>query len=326
MDNIAIIGKGVTLGYGKSNKGRVILENLNFRLKKGEMTCLLGANGVGKSTLIKAILGLLKPWKGEIQILGERVETLSPRQLANKLSVVLTDPFLSGNMTVKQLVALGRIPHTDWYGKLRDKDFEAISKALKLTKIQDLEDERLSEISDGQRQKAMIARALAQDGEIMILDEPTAHLDLVNRFEIMNLLSKIAKEQNKALLVVTHNLEMALDTSHQFWILQNSNTLVTGTPEDLIMNSEINHLFPSDKFIFNRQKGKLENRSEKIEYAIKGPEELVFWVEKALQKASITKLPSEVSVTENPFQIRMDQSEFTQIETFIQHLQKSNLP
>ena len=324
MENLVIVGKGLTLGYGKAPKGKVILEDLNFQLKKGEMTCLLGANGVGKSTLIKAILGILKPWKGEIEILGKNLSTLDPAQIAKKLSVVLTEPFLSGNMTVKQLVALGRIPHTDWHGKLGNKDYEAISKALRLTKTQDIQDERLSEISDGQRQKAMIARALAQDGEIMILDEPTAHLDLVNRFEIMNLLAMIAKEENKSLLVVTHNLEIALDTAHQFWILQKSDSLITGIPEDLVLNGQINHLFSGDKFSFNLVKGKLETKREKIEYTIQGPEDLIFWVEKALQKAGLTKLSSEVQVKKNPFEILVNQHQFTQIEPFIQYLLRSN--
>lgn len=321
MEKSVIVGENLTLGYGTGAKKKRILSDINFSLKKGEMTCLLGPNGVGKSTLVRGVLGQIAPWKGTVKIKGKNVQAIAPKEMAKTLAVVLTDPFLSGNMTVQQLVSLGRIPHTQWHGKLLSSDYDAISNAIRSTKIEELKDERLSEISDGQRQKAMIARALAQDGEIMILDEPTAHLDLINRFEIMNLLSQIAKNQDKALLVVSHNLEIALDTAQQFWILEKENSLLSGTPEDLILSGEINRLIPNDKFHFNLEKGKLETNSLESNLIIEGSKKHTFWVEKALHKAGIFDLSEKISLRVNPFQLIFDDQKFTQIEALIDYIQ-----
>ncbi|WP_332911217.1 ABC transporter ATP-binding protein [Algoriphagus boritolerans] len=280
-----------------------ILNDLNFQLYSGELTCLLGPNGVGKSTLIKAILGQIKPWKGELKIDNQSLENLGIEELAKRISVVLTDPVFPGNMTVGQLVALGRTPHTGWSGKLNKLDREIVEKALSDTKIAYLRDERLSEISDGQRQKAMIARALAQDGKLMILDEPTAHLDLVNRFEIMELLRDIAAQKGKAVLVVTHDLDIAIETADRFWLLNCGTPLISGKPEDLIISGKINQLLPGDKYRFSLDRGKIEFEIRDSGFEIEGPPELVFWVEKALRKAGILNLSHPVSVTKEPFTI-----------------------
>lgn len=303
MANPAIIGKDLSLGYAKGKVRKEILSGLNFRLFPGQLTCLLGPNGVGKSTLIKAILGQLKPWKGDLILDGRPIQTYTHADLAKKLSVVLTEPFLPGNMTVGQLVALGRIPHTNWTGKLESSDLEAVEKALSATKIQYLKEERLAEISDGQRQKAMIARALAQDGKTMVLDEPTAHLDLVNRFEIMQLLRDIAKTQEKAILVVTHDLEIALETADQFWLLNCGTPLISGLPEDLVISGQINQLLPGDKFRFSLEKGKIEASVSDRKLEISGPTELVFWVRKALEKAGVSGSDLNIQVEENPFSV-----------------------
>jgi iron complex transport system ATP-binding protein len=186
MKKSTIVAKNLTLGYSNRKPKKAVLENLSFQLFENELTCLLGPNGVGKSTLIKAILGQLKPWDGELTLNERNIQNFSNAELSKALSVVLSEPVLPGNMTVGQLVALGRIPHTGWTGRLDLHDRDLIENALYLTKTEELKDERLSEISDGQRQKAMIARALAQDGKVMVLDEPTAHLDLVNRYQIMH--------------------------------------------------------------------------------------------------------------------------------------------
>ncbi|MDP3473652.1 MAG: ABC transporter ATP-binding protein, partial [Algoriphagus sp.] len=211
LKHIALEGKGLSLGYFHQKAKKEILQDLSFQLFSGELTCLLGPNGVGKSTLIKAILGQIKPWQGEILLENQVLQKFGTEELAKRISVVLTDPVFPGNMTVGQLVALGRTPHTGWSGKLSEQDRGIVEKALSDTKIGYLRDERLSEISDGQRQKAMIARALAQNGQLMILDEPTAHLDLVNRFEIMQVLREIASQKGKAVLVVTHDLDIAVE-------------------------------------------------------------------------------------------------------------------
>lgn len=323
QQHIALEGKGLTLGYFHQKTKKEILENLNFQLFSGELTCLLGPNGVGKSTLIKAILGQIKPWKGEILIENQFIENLGVEELAKRISVVLTDPVFPGNMTVGQLVALGRTPHTGWSGKLNSTDREIVEKALSDTKITYLRDERLSEISDGQRQKAMIARALAQDGKLMILDEPTAHLDLVNRFEIMELLRDIAAQKGKAVLVVTHDLDIAIETADRFWLLNCGTPLISGKPEDLIISGKINQLMPGEKYRFSLERGKLEFEIQNLGFEISGPPELVFWVRKALFKAGVLETKELIFVGKDPFLILTEGKRFNTVDQLLLHFTRS---
>jgi iron complex transport system ATP-binding protein len=323
LKHIALEGKGLSLGYFHQKARKEILHVLNFQLFSGELTCLLGPNGVGKSTLIKAILGQIKPWQGEILLENQVLQKFGTEELAKRISVVLTDPVFPGNMTVGQLVALGRTPHTAWSGKLSETDRQIVEKALSDTKIQYLRDERLSEISDGQRQKAMIARALAQDGQLMILDEPTAHLDLVNRFEIMQVLREIASQKEKAVLVVTHDLDIAVETADRFWLLNCGTPLISGKPEDLIISGEINQLLPGKKFKFSVERGKLEFEIRDSGFEITGPTELVFWVKKALRKAGLNTFKGTLTIQRSPFSIRLGEAQFDTIEALIHFLEKS---
>ncbi|MBN3582742.1 ABC transporter ATP-binding protein [Algoriphagus aestuarii] len=322
MKNPSIIGRNLTLGYQKGKLLKEVVESLDFELYAGELTCLLGPNGVGKSTLIKAILGQLPPWNGELLIDQKEVSTLSISELAKTLAVVLTDPVFPGNMTVGQLVALGRVVHTDWTGRLGKDDKIAVKNALSLTKIGYLENERLSEISDGQRQKAMIARALAQDSGILILDEPTAHLDLVNRYEIMHLLREISHKENKAVLVVTHDLEIAIETADQFWILNCGIPLISGIPEELVISGKINHLLPGEKFHFDVDKGRIKKKSEKDNWKIIGDPVYRYWVKKALEKAEVNLQESQIQVNQSPFSVEFEGKSFATLRDFISFLIK----
>jgi iron complex transport system ATP-binding protein len=220
-------------------------------------------------------------------------------------------------MTVGQLVAMGRIPHTSWTGKLEGTDREVIQNALSATKIEYLRDERLSEISDGQRQKALIARALAQDGKVMVLDEPTAHLDLVNRYEIMHLLQEISRTQGKSILVVTHDLEIALETADRFWLMNCGTPLISGLPEDLVISGQINQLLPGKKFHFSVKKGRIESKIKELKFDISGPGEYTTWVSKALEKAGIKALPGPIEVSRDPFLIKYVGMEYLSLQEFI---------
>src|SRR5690554_154683 len=280
-------GRGVAIGYPKGSTTNWIAEGISFSLKAGQLTCLLGPNGVGKSTLIKAILGHKLPMKGEILYKGEPIKTLNARAMARKVSVVLTDRISPGNLTVRQLVGLGRIPFTNWLGAIAEEDQKVIDSAIQETKIGYLADKKVAELSDGQLQKTMIARALAQDGELMILDEPTAHLDLVNRLEIMQLLREIAHARRKAILVVTHDLDIAVETADKFWLMPCSGPLISGTPEDLILSGEINELLPRGKSHFNPATGKIQSSIPLDEPHIEGPKEVVQWLELALRKRNL---------------------------------------
>lgn len=320
MKREAISGKNLSLGYQKGNDKKTILEGLNFSLQSGELTCLLGPNGVGKSTLVKAILGEIKPFKGEITIGGKTNSEFSNAELAKELAVVLTEQILPGNMTVAQLVALGRIPYTNWTGKLNQLDREKVNQALAATKITYLKDERLSEISDGQRQKAMIARALAQDGKVMILDEPTAHLDLVNRYEIMHLLREICVNEEKAILVVTHDLEIALETADRFWLLNCGTPLIEGLPEDLVISGQINELLPGKEFYFDPEKGKIQKTADFPIWNISGDKNLIYWLQKAFSKKNIGLLDNLIEVKSEPFQILFEGKTFLSLEEFFKFL------
>lgn len=321
QQHIALEGKGLSLGYIHQKARKEVLNGLDFQLFNGELTCLLGPNGVGKSTLIKAILGQIKPWKGEILLENQPIQNFGTEELAKRISVVLTDPVFPGNMTVGQLVALGRTPHTGWSGKLNDRNREIVEQALSDTKINYLREERLSEISDGQRQKAMIARALAQDGQLMILDEPTAHLDLVNRFEIMQLLREIAAKKKKSVLVVTHDLDIAVETADRFWLMNCGIPVVSGKPEDLIISGEINLLLPGKKYRFSLERGKMEFETQDLKFDLDGPPELVFWLKKALAKANIGKLEDQISIKPLPFSIEYKEINFGKIADLIRFLQ-----
>jgi len=314
--HIALEGRGISLGYVQEGRRKEILQDLDFQLFTGEFTCLLGPNGVGKSSLVKSILGELLPWKGNMLLQGKALRSLDIQERAKQVAVVLAQSAYPGTMTVGQLVALGRTPYLGWGGKLQEEDRKKVYQAMEDTRISHLQYERLSELSDGQRQKAMIARALAQDGSVIVLDEPTAHLDLVNRLEIMSLLREISRSQGKAILVVTHDLDIALETADRFWILNCGLPLLSGKPEDLVLSGQIQALFPSDRYRFNVARGRVEWSQVMPDYLIEGPAEKVYWVKKALVKAGITSLDQTLVITE-PFGLRVGEESFPSVQAFL---------
>lgn len=325
MKTALLTGRNLTLGYTKANVKKVVVEGLDFDLNVGELTCLMGPNGVGKSTLVKAMMGKISPFQGEINLLGKSPDSYSKDELSKKLSVVLSEPIFPAHMTVYQLIALGRTPYLNWSGKLSSSDRNAVEEALEDTKIEYLRNERLGEISDGQRQKALIARALAQDGQIMILDEPTSHLDLVNRHEVMFLLQEIAQKQNKAILVVTHDLDIAIESAHQLWLMNCGSPLISGLAEDLILNGQINELLPTDRFVFDVKRGKVKLRREDSGYLIEGSEDLAFWLAKALEKSTVIDSKKQlIKITESPFRIHVDRQEFASIAEVINFFRIAN--
>ena len=286
-DTPILEGKNVAVGYHKGKDIHWVARDLSFCVRPGQLTCLLGPNGVGKSTLIKAIMGQKLPTSGTILYQGKPLQQLGAKEMARKVSVVLTDRISPGNLNVRQLVELGRGPFTNWLGSLSEEDEKVIDQAIASTNIGYLIDKNVAELSDGQLQKVMIARALAQDGELMILDEPTAHLDLINRMEIMQLLRDIAHSRHKAMLVVTHDLDIAVETADVFWLMPCGGPLVSGTPEDIILSGNINQLLPQGKFYFNPSTGKIASISPQDEFLIDGPEKVVQWLKLALRKRGI---------------------------------------
>ncbi|WP_235893455.1 ABC transporter ATP-binding protein [Litoribacter populi] len=333
MSNLKTIlqAKDLKLGYRKGPKETVVAENISFELKTGELTCLLGPNGVGKSTVLKAIHGQNPPLEGSLLFEGKPLSSFDQTDLARKISVVLTEKITSANLTVGQLVALGRTPHTGWLGRLNPTDKEIVENAIKATNTEYLHDRRLSELSDGQLQKVMIARALAQDGELMILDEPTAHLDLVNRYEIMHLLRQIAQTRNKAILVVTHDLDIALETADQFWIMQCGAPLITGLPEELVLQDKIDQLLQSDQLYFSLVSGKVQIKAPSPSIDVKGPAHLIQWVNSALKKKNISTQTLNrhfsIQILEAPLRYEVTDSSgktmHSSLTEMIEHIQKS---
>lgn len=317
----------ISIGYRKGNKNKVVAENLSFQLTKGKLTCLLGPNGVGKSTLIKTIMGQIPPLHGDILLEEKPLTSFNLQELSKITSVVLTEKIITGILTVRQLVELGRIPHTGLLGRLSKYDLEIIDKAIDATNIQYLTEIRLNELSDGQLQKAMIARALAQDGEILILDEPTAHLDLVNRLEIMHLLRGLAESENKAILITTHDLEVAIETADIFWLMQCGMPLVIGMPEDLIINHQMDLLIPGKGLVFDPISGKIVQKDKKCNIPVSGPQIQVKWVKAALAKKGFSQnlQNMEIEVVGEPFSIFLKEKEvtntFQNIESLVDFLQ-----
>lgn len=245
----------LAVGYGRGRHATPILAGLSLVLRRGELVCLLGANGAGKTTLMRTLAGMQPPIHGEVCIDGESTRTLPPLELARRVSVVLTERADVGMLSAYDLVALGRHPYTDWTGRLSERDHAAVERALAAVRITPLAHRSVNELSDGERQKVMIARAFAQDAAIMLLDEPTAFLDLPRRVEIMDMLRRVAHDDKRAVLLSTHDLDLALRTADRFWLLGGDGQIHIGAPEDLILNGAFEAAFRDDGVQFDTSTG-----------------------------------------------------------------------
>lgn len=252
--NIVLETSNLCIGYSKKRKQHLVAKNINLSLEQGALVGLIGANGAGKSTLIKTLTGDLNPISGLVTINNENLQKLSERALAQKLSIVLASNVPSSNLNVKELIALGRQPYTNWLGSLSTNDEEKVAEALKLIQIEDLADKKCFELSDGQFQKVMLARALAQDTEIVILDEPTTHLDLYHKVYILKLLQRLTEETGKTIVFATHEINMALSLCDQMIVMKETETLV-GTASELVEQKAFNDLFPEDLVMFDTNTG-----------------------------------------------------------------------
>ncbi len=240
-----ISAQDLDIGYRSNKTGHIgIQRGLHIALYPGELTCLLGANGAGKSTLLRTLSGFQPPLKGTISINNIPLGQISKRDLSHLIGIVLTDRTSIGGLTAYEVVALGRQPHTGFFGHLSRLDDEIVHNALTACGIATKAHEFMASLSDGERQKVMIAKAIAQECPIVILDEPTAFLDVVSRIEIMSLLHNIAAEQNRAILLSTHDIEQALVLGDRLWLLSREYGLQTGVTEDLILSGAFDRLFP----------------------------------------------------------------------------------
>jgi len=246
----------LTIGY--RNQKSVIKEvskDLNLNLVRGELVCLIGPNGSGKSTLIRTLAGIQPPLQGDVWLCDRNIDDLSSDEKAKSFSVVLTTPVQAGYLTAFDIVALGRFPYTNWAGRLTEPDKKIVVSALASVGAGDLAQRFIHELSDGERQKVMIARALAQEPELMVLDEPTAYLDLPHKIETMRILKRVAQEQGKSILLSTHDLNLAIRCADQLWIMDRNGTMISGTPEDLILSGIFGSAFEIDGVNFDPVRG-----------------------------------------------------------------------
>jgi iron complex transport system ATP-binding protein len=254
-NNNILTTSNLSIGYKTKHSTIPIAENLNLDLKAGKLIALIGANGIGKSTLLKTITGIQKPLAGTIYLNGKNIHTCDSLMVAQNLSVVLTEKLPPSNLTVFELIALGRQPYTNWIGKLTETDIAKVNEAIELTQINHLATKKHYEISDGQLQKVLVARALAQDTPIIVLDEPTTHLDLLHKVALFKLLKKLTQETNKCILFSTHDIDMAIQLSDEMIIMTPENVL-HDEPCVFIAKGTFNTLFQDEHIIFDTTKGK----------------------------------------------------------------------
>ena len=252
---IVIQGQDLSIGYRTGKQEKIVHEHLNFQLHAGELTCLLGANGTGKSTLLRTLSASQPALSGKLDILGKSLTEYTEKERSRTIGVVLTDKTFAGGLSVYELVGLGRQPHTGFFGRLNKEDKRIIEEAMENVGIAHKAQSYTAELSDGERQKVMIAKALVQECPLILLDEPTAFLDVVSRIEIMHLLHRLAVEQEKAILLSTHDIEQALVLSDKLWLLSKEHGLQTGVTEDIILNHQMENLFPHKDIHFDYNHG-----------------------------------------------------------------------
>lgn len=240
----------VTLGYGK----RVLMADASVGFGWGELTALIGRNGTGKSTLLRTIAALAKPQSGQITISGRDVASLTMKEVAAQIAFVSTDDVRVQNLHVRDVVALGRAPYTNWVGRLTDKDKAKVQESLELVGMGSFGEASMDSLSDGERQRVMIARALAQDTPIILLDEPTAFLDLPNKYEICLLLRRLAHKEGKCILFSTHDLSIAIELCDTIAMIEGGE-FHYGTAEMLIENGSMQRIFEHTQIEFDRDRG-----------------------------------------------------------------------
>jgi iron complex transport system ATP-binding protein len=245
----------LTIGYKRGKKTFEVQKNLNLQAVKGEMISLIGPNGCGKSTLLRTLCGLQNTLGGRILVQGVVLDKISLSDRSKLFGLVLTDPVRLGYITVKQMVSMGRHPYTTFSGKLNREDEQHIEESMVAVHLEQFSDRLVGELSDGEHQRVMIAKALAQDTPFILLDEPTSHLDLPNRVEMMLLLRKLAHEMQKIILISTHEIDLAIKLSDKIWLMNLNKCLETGTPGELMKNQQIQSLFHSESFGFEAETG-----------------------------------------------------------------------
>jgi iron complex transport system ATP-binding protein len=286
------------IGFVSGKYRRILLPPIQGTANEGELIAVIGKNGVGKSTLLRTITGLQVLLGGDLSIDCKNIKGYSRIQLSEKVGYISTEIIKVSNMKVYDLVSLGRFPYTNWLGTINSSDHSIIIESLVKTGMKDFRDRPVTELSDGERQRAMIAMVLAQDAKIMVMDEPTAFLDISSKFEIINLMHELTTGRDKTIIFSTHDLSTALSQADKIWVLK-ENGLFEGAPEDLMLQGIFNTLFDDTKVKFNTRDGSFNIRNiEKGKITVKGEGEKKYWTAKALVRAgySVTDSGSDAEV------------------------------
>lgn len=276
------------IGYLDGKNRNILLPPLSACATAGELIAVIGRNGIGKSTLLKTITGLLPPLGGDVICDGMNLKDYLRKDLAQKIGYISTEIVKVRNMRVYDLVALGRFPHTNWIGSINSKNHEIILDSIEKTGMTALSERSVSELSDGERQRAMIARLLAQDTRVMIMDEPTAFLDIGSKFEILHLLHVLSQQGGKTIIYSTHDLHMAVNQSDKIWLMLDDK-LIEGAPEDLMIEGVFDHLFDASPVQFNPEHGTFSFRNDqRSAIFVDGEGILKHWTEKAIIRAGFS--------------------------------------
>lgn len=250
-DKILLSTSSLNIGYKEKREVISVAEKINVEIKTGELVALIGINGSGKSTLLKTLSGQIPALEGNIKIDHRSLTDLHAKNLGAYLSLVLTNEQVSKQLSVMELVALGRHPYTNWLGHLSQKDVEKIRQALSQVDLIQKKDKLCDSLSDGQFQKVLIARALAQDTPLILMDEPTTHLDMFHKAYVLKLLKSIVKNSQKSILFASHEINLALQLCDKIVLIDN-HKVTYGTPSELIEQEAFNNLFPKDYIVFDK--------------------------------------------------------------------------
>lgn len=248
----SVILQNLSIGYTSKKRQFVVASGLNAAIYSGELTCLLGRNGVGKSTLLRTLATFQPALGGDILLNGQSIATLTDHQLSHRIGIVLTEKPDVRNMSVEEMVAMGRSPYTGFWGGLKEKDRDIVRQAIQQTGIENLRLREIQTLSDGERQKVMIAKALAQHTAVIYLDEPTAFLDFPSKVEMMQLLRRLAVEEQKTIFLSTHDVELALQLADRIWLME-SDALHVGTAQELAQQGVLGRFIEHTGIRFDKE-------------------------------------------------------------------------
>jgi iron complex transport system ATP-binding protein len=256
MGKPVLVISGASVGYGKGGNAVTVVTSIDAKLESGELVALIGCNGAGKSTLLRTIAAYQPPLSGKVEYCGCDSADMSSQSMSRLISVVLTTP-VSPLLTVRELVSLGRTPYTNFLGHLSVADKEAVDSAMEEMGVLELADRQVATLSDGERQKCMVAKAIAQQTPLLLLDEPTAFLDYPSKVHLLRMLKKFSSEKGMAVLVSTHDLELALRLSDRIWLIDNGN-MHCGTVEELSQNGLLQSFIGGETIRYNSKENRIE--------------------------------------------------------------------